>query len=443
MNSYSIRARLLFGAALVLVAFLAAAGFAVNRAHADSVRAAHFSRMQGTVYLLLARAELDGQGELVLPPDVGEPRLAVPASGMYAGIHNLARKEQWRSASVLGTDPPLRRDGVETGEWLNEVVTHGGRDYLAVSFGVKWETGKRAAPLVITVAEDASEYEREVAIFARTLWAWLGGATVLLLLAQVLLLEWALVPLKRVAIEIGRIEAGTQSRIEGSYPTEISGLTDNLNTLVAQERDRQGRYKEALSFLAHSLKTPLAVLRNALQSPQDLPVAVRQQVKRMDEIVQHQLGRAAAGGASRFSTPLPLAPVLARVRDALQKVYAEKELQFTVHCPADLAWRIDEGDLFEVMGNVMDNAAKWAKSQVAASAMRDGGRLVIEVQDDGPGFSDTESVLHMHVRGDERVPGHGVGLAVVNDIVRSYQGKLKLGRSGMGGGSVRIELPAS
>jgi two-component system, OmpR family, sensor histidine kinase PhoQ len=440
---YSIRARLLFGAALVLVAFMAAAGFAVQRAHSDSVRAAHYSRMQGTVYLLLARAELDGQGALVMPPDVGDPRLAVPSSGLYAGIQNVSKNEQWRSASVLGRAPPLRSDGVETGEWHYETVTQDGRDWLSVSFGVNWATGKRAAPLVITVTEDAAEFEREVAIFARTLWAWLGGATVLLLLAQVLLLEWALVPLKRVATEIGRIEAGTQSRIEGSYPTEISGLTDNLNTLVAQERDRQVRYKEALSYLAHSLKTPLAVLRNALAQPEQLPSAVKQQVARMDEIVQHQLGRAATGGASRFSKPVPIAPVLGRVRDALLKVYAEKPLDFTVTCPADLAWRVDEGDLFETMGNVMDNAAKWAKSRVAVVARRERGRLVIEVQDDGPGFSDTESVLQIHVRGDERVPGHGVGLAVVNDIVRSYGGELTLSRGVLGGGSVRIELPAA
>ena len=440
-TGYSIRARLLFGAALVLVAFMAAAGFAVQRAHADSVRAAHYSRMQGTVYLLLARAELDMQGALVMPPDIGEPRLAVPESGLYAGIHNVSKKEQWRSVSSIGLEPPLRQDGVQPGEWRSETVQHGGRDYLAVSYGVNWATGRRAAPLVLSVTEDAGEFEREVAVFARTLWTWLGGAGVLLLLAQVLLFEWALVPLRRVAREIGRIEAGTQSRIEGSYPTEISGLTDNLNTLVAQERVRQGRYKEALSYLAHSLKTPLAVLRNALHSPDQLPGAVRQQVARMDEIVQHQLGRAAAGGASRFAALVPVAPVLQRVRDALLKVYADKDLLFTVESPPDLAWRVDEGDLFEMLGNVMDNAAKWARRQVAARARIDGGRLVLEIVDDGPGFSDTESVLQMHVRGDERVPGHGVGLAVVNDIVRSHHGVLKIGRSDLGGGSVHIELP--
>ena len=100
-------------------------------------------------------------------------------------------------------------------------------------------------------------------------------------------------------------------------------------------------------------------------------------------------------------------------------------------------------DAFEMLGNVMDNAAKWARSRVLATARREGGRLVIRVDDDGAGFSDTQSVLGLHVRGDERVPGHGVGLAVVNDLVASHRGELKLGRSDLGGGRVEIVLPAA
>ena len=440
---YSIRARLLLGAALVLVAFMAGAGYAVQRAHADSVRAVHFGRLQSTIYLLLARAELDDTGALVMPPAFAEPRLSLPQSGLYAAIQNVHRNEQWRSASSLGADPPFRFEGVGTGQWRNEAIDGEGRGWLAVSYGVNWAAGRSAAPLVLSVVEDRSEFDREIAIFARTLWAWLGGAGVLLLLAQLLLLRWGLAPLRTVATEIRRIENGEQARIEGLYPSEIAPLTDNLNTLIQQERVRQTRYKEALSFLAHSLKTPLAVLRNALGEPAQLPAAVREQVSRMDDIVQHQLGRAGAGGATRFAPPVLLAPVLDRVRDALAKVYADKGLALTTECAPDLSWRIDEGDLFEILGNVMDNASKWAKSRVAARAWREGGRLHIQVDDDGPGFSDTHSVLQIHVRGDERVPGHGVGLAVVNDLVASHHGELQLARGELGGARVRIVLPAA
>ena len=441
---YSIRSRLLLGAALVLLAFLTGAGLAVQRANAESVRAAYFSRLQSTVYLLLAAAEVDPAGALVMPPEFAEPRLSLPGSGLYAGVHNLLRNEQWQSASALGqqlTSPLPFQRSLQPGQWRNETVEGAGATFLSVSYAVTWKASTRDAALVLTVLEDRTAFDREVGTFTRTLWLWLGGATLLLLLAQLLLLRWGLAPLRHVASEIRRIEEGGQSRVEGRYPTEISGLTDNLNTLIQQERVRQTRHREALSFLAHSLKTPLAVLRSAMAEPAQLPATVAQQVSRMDDIVQHQLARSIAGGAARFAAPLRVAPILDRIRGALVKVYAEKALDFSVDCPPDLDWRIAEGDLFEMLGNLMDNAAKWARSQVGVRVWREGGRLCICVEDDGPGFSDTESVLRLHVRGDERVPGHGVGLAVVSDLVASHQGEMSLSRASMGGGRVDILLP--
>ena len=438
----SIRARLILGAAVVLLAFIAGAGLAVQRAHADSVRVAHFARLQGTIYLLLAAAELDAGGALLMPAAFAEPRLSLPGSGLYASISNTARTEQWQSPSTVGAGLPFQRTAT-VGQWRYDTLDTPGGSFLATTYGVRWATRQREAPLVLSVLEDKSEFDREIAAFNRTLWSWLGGAAFLLLFAQTLLLEWALAPLRRVAHEIRRIENGEQARIEGSYPAEIAGLTDNLNTLIGQERVRQTRYKEALSFLAHSLKTPLAVLRTGLDEPAQLPSLVVQQVARMDDIVQHQLGRAAASGAARFVPHLLIAPILARIRDSLKKVYADKGLTFTVECPPELTWRIDEGDAFEILGNLLDNAAKWARRSVAARVWRDADRLLVRVEDDGPGFSDVQSILQLHVRLDERVPGHGVGLAVVNDLVASHQGELKLSRAARGGAQVDIVLSAT
>ena len=438
----SIRARLILGATLVLVAFVAAAGWAVQRAHADSLRTDRFARLKSTVYLLLAGAELDARGALAMPQSFPEPRLSLPQSGLYANIVNVARHETWQSASAVGLSPPFQRS-VAVGQWRYDTLEAAGRNYLAVGYGVNWAVGAQAAPLVLSVVEDRADFDREVAAFERTLWTWLSGAAVLLLLSQAVLLQWGLAPLRRAANEIRRIERGEQAEVVEAYPTEIAALTSNLNTLIRQERVRQTRYKEALSFLAHSLKTPLAVLRGALGEPSQLPATVTQQVARMDAIVQHQLGRAAASGSARFVPYLPLAPIVNRIRDSLAKVYADKQLVFTVECPPELEWRIDEGDAFEMLGNVMDNAAKWAKHHVAACVSRDAGGLTIRVDDDGPGFSDTRSILQIHVRADEQVPGHGVGLAVVNDLVASHEGVLKLSRNEMGGGRVDMVLPTS
>ncbi|MEJ5991219.1 ATP-binding protein [Ramlibacter sp. PS3R-8] len=437
---YSIRARLLLGAALVLLAFLAGAGFAVQRAHADSVLDAHYARLQGTVYLLLARAEIDEAGALQMPQEFAEPRLTLPGSGLYAAITHVRRNEEWRSSSSVGQAPPFRR-AQPVGRWSFGTAEQGKRGFLAATYAVNWSGPAGLTPLVLSVVEDRAGFDREIATFTRTLWLWLGGAALLLLAAQTLLLHWGLLPLKRVAGEIRRVESGDQDGIQGRYPAELSGLTDNLNTLIQQERVRQARYKEALSFLAHSLKTPLAVLRNTLGEPQQLPAVVAQQVDRMDDIVQHQLGRAAASGSARFARPVLVGPVLERIREALGKVYADKGVGITLDAAPGLAWRIAEADLFEMMGNLMDNAAKWAKTRVVARAWREGAALRLRIDDDGPGFSDTESILRLHVRLDERVPGHGVGLAVVNDLVASYEGQMKLERAELGGGRVDITLP--
>lgn len=438
----SLRARLMLGAALMLVVFLLGAGWAVQRAHEESVRAARFARLQATVYLLLAAAEVDAAGSLVMPVAFPEPRLSLPGSGLYASIVNVARRETWRSGSMVGVQAP-QPGPIGTGQWRQEVAGAAGRDYLAVSTGVSWAGSAGPVPLVLTVFEDKAEFDREIDVFERTSWAWLGGAALLLLLSQTVLLGWGLAPLRRATREIRAIEHGDQATVEGQYPVEVAALTDNLNTLIAQERQRQARYREALSFLAHSLKTPLAVLRTALGDPAQLPAAVATQVARMDDIVQHQLGRAAASGASRFVPALALAPVMERIRDSLAKVYADKGLVFTLHCESGLTWRIDEGDAFELLGNLMDNAAKWARRQVAVGVRREGDRLHLRIDDDGPGFGDTRAILQLHVRGDERVPGHGVGLAVVNDLVASHGGALALLRSDLGGGRVEIVLPTA
>ena len=438
----SIRARLVLGGMVVLLAFMAGAGLALQRAHEDSVRTARFARLQSTVYLLLAGAELDASGALAMPTSLAEPRLTLPGSGLYANIFNTSRREEWQSASTVGVAPPFQR-ALSVGQWRYEVLAGTGASFLAASYGVKWSDRGQATALVFSVLEDKSEFDREMSAFGRTLWIWLGSAAVLLLLTQTVLLEWGLAPLRRVTREVRRIENGEQSQIEGRYPTEIAGLTDNLNTLIAQERVRQARYKEALSFLAHSLKTPLAVLRTALDQPAQLPAMVAQQVTRMDDIVRHQLGRAAASGSATFAPQLPIAPVLNRIRDSLEKVYFDKQLVFSLDCPPELSWRIDEGDAFELLGNVLDNAAKWAGQRVSARAWQQENRLHIRVEDDGPGFTDMQSVLKLHVRMDEQVPGHGIGLAVVNDLVASYRGELKLGQAESGGARVEIVLPAA
>ena len=450
MARLSIRARLAWGAALVLLAFLAGAGWAVQVAHADSVRTERFARLQTTIYLLMARAELDSDNSLVMPAALAEPRLSLPDSGLYANIANLDQGQEWQSSSTLGLDPPFQRSGA-TGQWRYDVLEADqagqGKGFLAATYGVKWSDRDRQASLVFSVLEDKAAFDREMTTFGRTLWSWLAGTGLLLLLTQAALLHWGLAPLRRMTHELRRIEQGEQARVAGPYPREIAGLTDNLNTLIDQERSRQTRYKNALDDLAHSLKTPLAVMRTTLDGAAALPTLPAQQlseqVTRMNDIVGHQLGRAAASGAARFAPQLALAPILNRIEDSLAKVYRDKALVFTAECAPGLSWRIDEGDAFEILGNLMDNAAKWARQAVAVKIWRDPDHLYLRVTDDGPGFDDSQVGLERRVRLDESVPGHGIGLAVVRDLVASHQGELSLSRADAGGAQIDIVLPAA
>jgi two-component system sensor histidine kinase PhoQ len=445
----SIRARLVGGAFLVLLAFLAFAGWAVQQAYADSLRTQRFARLQTTVYLLMAGAELDAAGALVMPASLAEPRLSLLGSGLYANISNTDKNEEWQSASTVGLTLPFQRSQ-STGQWHLETVTalakvdnksKTGRAFLGVSYAVKWSTNSKEAPLVFSVLEDIAEFNQELATFERTLWSWLIGTGLLLLLTQTLLLRWGLRPLDRMAREIRHIEQGEQTQVEGRYPNELAGLTLNLNLLIRQAHARQTRYKEALDDLAHSLKTPLAAMRASLDLPDGLGAIVSQQVTRMDDIVKHQLGRAGAAGATRFAPQLALAPILNRIRDTLAKVYAEKRLRFSIDCTPALSGRIAEGDAFELLGNLLDNAAKWASSQVAVRVQLQADHLCIRITDDGPGFVDPQAGSARRVRLDETVPGHGIGLAVARDLIASYQGKLIISRADLGGAQLDIELP--
>lgn len=448
----SIRARLIWGGMGVLLAFLAAAGWAVQQAYEDSVQAARFARLQTTIYLLIAGAELDAQGALIMPLTLAEPQLTLPASGLYAQIANPNHGETWQSGSSVGLTLPFQSHQVP-GQWRFDTVpglppangapAKAGRAFLAATYAVTWSIHNQASPLVFSVLEDKAALDRELGAFTRTLWLWLGGAGALLLLTQAVLLRWGLAPLRQMAREVQHIEQGTQTQVEGRYPSELQGLTHNLNGLITQERARQTRFKDALDDLAHSLKTPLAVMRSSLDNPHDLSALVAQQVARMDDIVGHQLGRAGASGAARFAPHLSLAPVVARTQASLAKVYADKPLTWNVQCAPELSWRIDEGDAFELLGNLLDNAAKWARHQVTVQLWTQGQQLHVRVADDGPGFSNSAAVLQQRrVRLDEQVPGHGIGLAVVRDLVASHHGTLTVSQAPSGGAQVDVVLLA-
>ncbi|MFQ5936421.1 MAG: ATP-binding protein [Acidiferrobacterales bacterium] len=442
----SLSARIALSAGLVLLVFMVLTVIALDQAFHDSARSALQERLLSQIFLLMAAAEVDAKGRLSMPEPVPETRFSLPGSGLYAQITDGAGRTVWRSRSTLGTQVELTTTLAPGEHSVEERSDTDKRGYLITSYGITWANEGGRYRFTFTVSEELSALAAQINQYRRTLWAWLAAMAILLLLTQAVVLRWGLRPLRRVAGELSAIKAGRQERIQENYPHELSGLTDSLNDLLRHERAQQKRYRDALSDLAHSLKTPLAVLRGALAEGKKKQIAadsVDEQVGRMDQIVRYQLQRAATAGRMSLAAPVPLRTVVSKLIDSLSKVHGDKDVDISLELEDNVAFRGDEGDLMELLGNTLDNAYKWCRKRVRIRARESAGRLTIEVEDDGPGVGadDMDEVLQRGARADERVPGHGIGLAIVRDIMRAYNGDIELSTSALGGTEVRLVLP--
>ncbi len=383
-----------------MLVFMALTSLALEQAFQASAVAAREERLLGQIYLLMAAADVDDDG-LTLPRDLAEARFSLLGSGLYAQVADAQGEAVWRSLSALGENIPFENQlgpGVRRFQMARDAQ---GRAFFVEGFGVTWSIGPTPRDYTFSVAEDLGPYEEELARFRAHLFTWLGAMSLVLLATLLVALRWGLGPLRRVAAEVAAVEAGRQERLHGAYPAELRALTENLNALLAHEAARQARLGNALADLAHSLKTPLAVMRGALgeqgevrvgaepgstQNP--LPRAVlAEQIRRMDEIVTYQLERARGRPAATLSRPIPLAPTVERLLATLTKLHAERAVRVERDLEPGLTFRGAEGDLLEVVGNLLDNAFKWCRTQVRVGARREGGLVVLWVEDDGPGMS--------------------------------------------------------
>jgi two-component system sensor histidine kinase PhoQ len=440
--SRSITRRLLSSNLLILCAFLGLAGVALDRAFRSSSESAARERLQAHVYTLLTAAKEDPQGRMRLPTDLTVPAFNRPDSGLYAAVESHDRSYRWRSGSLLGRKQLFLRK-TRIGQTRFALT-----DDLAVfDQGIAWEDDLgRETAYTVSVAIDNHALETEQDQFRGTLWSWLGGVAFVLLIAQTLLARWGLAPLHDMSHAVRRIENGSADEIEGPVPSELAGLSSNLNSLIRQSQSRQARVRNSLADLAHSLKTPLAVLRGAVdrQRHADLGRLIDEQTRRIDEIVSYQRQRAIVAGSSGITRPIALAPIVARLCTSLDKVHRERGIACRRSIASELRLRADEGDLFELLGNLLENAYKHCAAQIQVSAKTSDGLVQITVDDDGEGFAsaDRERLLMRGERADQRHPGEGLGLAVASEIARQYGGGLNLLDSPLGGARVRVSLKA-
>ena len=454
----SIATRQLLAAGLGLVAFLALVGVALDRAFIDTAENNLRVRLESFALAYAAGNEFDIDGYLVPPYRAPDPRLERPGSGLYAQM--VVPSGHWASMSAQGpelpnaTMLPQDADRFEGPLPMHNIDGSQGQVYrYARSF--TWTDGRgEEIPYTIYVMEDTRPLAAQINVFRGALWVYLGSAAIVLLFLQLLALRWSLSPLRQVVTELDRVKDGRAARMSDYHPRELEPLTESINALIESERKNLDRQRNTLADLAHSLKTPLAVLRARVDSDASLPELREEldiQLQRMNSLVSYQLSRAASGGHKLFATPVPILPQAEQIVVGLEKIYASKGVLCEFEIDDEARFFGETGDLQEVLGNLLENAFKWAKSRLLLTVAREPatkaggrGRLLLAVDDDGPGIpaDKVAGVLQRGVRGDERVQGHGIGLSIVQDITRGYGGELRVDRSEeLGGARFEVRLP--
>jgi len=455
----SLATRQLLAASLGLIAFLALIGYALDRAFVDTAESNLRQRLESFTLAYAADTDFDVAGGII-PPDIPpDPRFDRPGSGLYAQIV-LRDAPSWTSMSGQGPSLPdssMLTPGETSFEGPIPITQINDEPSMVYRYGkgFVWPERSTAAefPYTIYVMEDTRQLQAQITVFRRALWGYLSIGGAVLLLLQLVVLRWSLWPLRRVIAELKRVQRGTAMRMTERHPRELEPLTDSINAFIESERENLDRQRNTLADLAHSLKTPLAVLRTRLDAGApagELREEVDIQLRRMNSLVSYQLARAASSGHTLFAAPIEIESHAEQIVRGLEKIYSSKGVVCEFDIEPQARFHGEPGDLQELLGNLLENAFKWATKRVLLTAHRGPATtnrrpgLLLAVDDDGPGIPPERvaQLLQRGVRGDERVQGHGIGLAIVQDIVHGYRGELEVTASPeLGGARFEIKLP--
>ena len=444
---HSLQGRLLIASVVILPLVLLLAGLALSRAYEYSQENELQQRLQLQVYLLLGSIDLKEE-HIQFPERLTEPRYDRPHSGLYAAIHDQSGQLLWRSlSSITLVNREIERSGNITLAAGEPQFQHLSDESLfRYQLRIIWEFPEEDKSLIFTVMESDIGFVSNLKEYNQHLLIWMSIIFLVALLAQTLILRWGLFPLRKLAEDLKAIESGSSELLSGHYPDEVEPVTQNLNGLIESERQQRERYRNTLGDLAHSLKTPLAVMRGAGEEKQSIEgykKLVDEQVLRMDQIVHYQLSRAVKSQNAPLGKAVSINPIVERMLSALGKVYRDKAVTTEVDIPTNLKFPGDERDLMELLGNLLENAFKYGDSKVGIRGDINNQLLQLHICDDGPGVPVElrQVILKRGERLDTSVQGQGIGLSVVTDIISSYQGELEIADSPYGGSCFIIRMP--
>ena len=444
----SLRLRLMLGAATLAVIFMLLMLPALQGAFSLALRGAIEQRLASDVTTMISAARVE-EGHLMMPSLLPGEQFNLPGSRLLGYIYNRQGQLVWRSLATEDQNIQYHPHYDGMGSQFARIRETNGEEYFVYDVEIKLLGGRNAAFSIVAL-QPLRGYQQTIDDLRKKLYLGFGAALLVLLGLLWMGLTWGLRALRGISHELDQVEAGARDSLSEKHPSELLRLTDSLNRLLRSEREQRIRYRDSLDDLAHSLKTPLAVLQgvseNIAKRPEDVEQArvLQSQIERMSQQIGYQLQRASLRKSGLVRHHVNLRPVVESLCNTLEKVYRDKQVKATLDLPEHCQVAMEEGALLEMLGNLLENAYRLCLGEVKVSFVESplGDELCVE--DDGPGVPQYQRarVLERGERLDRQNPGQGIGLAVVKDIIESYSARLTLDDSPLGGAAFRIHFPA-
>lgn len=450
MKGRSLFVRLGAAATILVVLGLALAAFGLRAIFDAEIERRATNELTQIVRTIAAQVRIDGDGAPVLDVDLPDPRFETPYGGLYWQV---SRADGRRARSRSLWDDHLRiSDAAPVGE-RRSVALKGpnGTELLGVMQTILVAPpGGEDVALQVVAALDRQDIAASQRSFLRLLVSSLAALGLILVLAMAFFIHLALRPFGTLARELQAIHAGRSRALGGDFPDEVQSVVDDLNRLVAFQDAALERARTQAGDLAHGLKTPLTVLeaisrQAAEEGRKDLAAAIDEQVRQMKRQIERVLARARAGMAAVLGRKrTEVAPVVNKIVRAFERLPRPRSLVWESETVPGAVFPGEEGDLVEILGNLLDNAGKWAKSRIRLTVTAKAGVLAVQIDDDGPGLPpERVAQIARGRRWDEEQPGSGFGLAITRDLVESYRGSLEFQHSELGGLRVTVSVPSA
>lgn len=435
----SLRRRFFTHTAVIALLVMAASMIVVDISYRGELERSTREKLQLQVFSLLSVIQLNG--DVYIPDIMYNPAFNRLDSGYWLVVADEQKQPIWHSLSI-DKPPSTFETSNQLGDWHYGRARFEQIEYFTASYLVAWETGDSQRQLHLIAGEDIQFLNSTMLRFRLWLFGGFFLTTLVLMACQYWGLKGAFSPISDLEKEIAQLEKGEQHHLEGEYPQELSGFTKNLNALIDMEHRHRERYRSGMADLAHSLKTPLAVILGEMHKYSDNEGMVAA-VERINTNIEYQLRRAVIADHQLQTRGTDILKVVESVLHALEKLHKEHSLETRITIESDLRFRGDENDLTEVLGNLLDNAFKYAEKHIHISAYQHEDEMIVQIEDDGPGLAE-ENAKRIFSRGerlDDQGLGQGIGLAVVYEIVKSYQGQILVQRSPLGGALFNLRFP--